>query len=300
MKRTSFLRALVAALILPLVVSCSNAADTAGKIRVLIIDGQNNHKWPETTPVLKKILEHSGKFAVDVATSPPAKGDMKSFKPKFADYQVIMSNYNGEPWSDETKAAFEAYVKGGGGFVSVHAANNSFPEWKAYNEMIGLGGWGGRTEKDGPYVKYWEGRIIKDMSPGRGGSHGARHPFVLEVRDANHPITKGLPAKFAHAQDELYDRLRGPAENLTVLATAFAAPQTGGSGANEPMLMALNYGSGRVFHTTLGHDVVAMSCQAFATTTLRGTEWAATGKVSIPVPKDFPTDAVVVVPDYLK
>lgn len=296
MKCLFFLRALLVSLV-PLVVSCSHAAD---KIRVLIIDGQNNHAWQQTTPVLKQILEHTGMFVVDVATTPPAKGDMKSFKPKFGDYKVIVSNYNGEPWSDETKAAFEAYVKGGGGFVSVHAANNSFPEWKAYNEMIGLGGWGGRTEKDGPYVRYWEGKIIKDLSPGRGGSHGARHPFVLEVRDSNHPITKGLPAKFAHAQDELYDRLRGPAENLTVLATAYAAPQTGGSGANEPMLMALNYGSGRVFHTTLGHDVVAMKCVAFTTTLQRGTEWAATGKATIPVPKDFPTDAAVVVPDYLR
>ena len=298
MKRSTFIRTLAAALVLPALVSCSQAAD---KIRVLIIDGQNNHDWKSTTPVLKQILEHSGKFAVDVATTPPGKsGKMGEFKPKFADYKVIMSNYNGEPWSDETKAAFEAFVKGGGGFVSVHAANNSFPEWKAYNEMIGIGGWGGRTEKDGPYVKYWEGRIIKDLSPGRGGSHGARHPFVLEVRDANHPITKGLPAKFAHAQDELYDRLRGPAENLTVLATAYANPAMGGSGANEPMLMALTFGSGRVFHTTLGHDTVSVKCVAFATTLQRGTEWVATGKVTVPLPKDFPKDDAVVVPDYLK
>jgi type 1 glutamine amidotransferase len=297
MNRLNFLRMFAVALVLPALVSCSQAAD---KIRVLIIDGQNNHDWKTTTPILKQILEHTGRFTVDVATTPPAKGDMQLFKPRFADYKVIVSNYNGEPWSEETKAAFEAYLNGGGGFVSVHAANNSFPQWKAYNEMIGLGGWGGRTEKDGPYVRYWEGKIIRDLSPGRGGSHGARHPFVLEVREPNHPITKGLPAKFAHAQDELYDRLRGPAENLTVLATAFAAPQTGGSGANEPMLMALSFGSGRVFHTTLGHDAVAMKCVAFANTLQRGTEWAATGQVTIPVPKDFPTDAAVVVPEYLK
>jgi type 1 glutamine amidotransferase len=301
MNRSRFLQTILAGIAFPLLVSCTDAADTAGKIRVLIVDGQNNHAWQETTPVLKKILEHSGRFTVDVATSPAAKsGKMAEFKPKFADYKVIVSNYNGEPWSDETKAAFEAFVQGGGGFVSVHAADNSFPEWKAYNEMIGVGGWGGRTEKDGPYVRYWEGKIIKDLSPGRGGSHGARHPFVLEVRDADHPITKGLPGKFAHAQDELYDRLRGPAENLTVLATAYANPMTGGSGANEPMLMAISYGAGRVFHTTLGHDVVAMKCQTFATTLLRGTEWAATGSVTIPVPKDFPTDTAVVVPEYLK
>jgi type 1 glutamine amidotransferase len=64
--------------------------------------------------------------------------------------------------------------------------------------------------------------------------------------------------------------------------------------------MTLAHGKGRVFHTTLGHDVVAMSCQVFATTLLRGTEWAATGEVTIPVPADFPDDGAVVVPDYLK
>jgi type 1 glutamine amidotransferase len=295
MKRSTFLRALAAALVLPACVSCSHAAD---KLRVLIIDGQNNHDWQATTPV-KQILEHPGRFAVEVATTPPAKGDMSTFKPKFSDYQVVVLNYNGDEWSAGTKADFEVYVKGGGGFVSVHAADNSFPDWKAYNEMIGVGGWNKRSEKDGPYVRYWEGKIIKDMSPGRGGSHGARYPFAIDVREPNHPITKGLPEKFMHAEDELYDRLRGPAENLTVLATAYGDPQKGNSGAHEPMLMAIAYGQGRVFHTTLGHNVTSVKCLAFAITLQRGTEWAATGKVTLPVPKDLSADKVVV-PEYLK
>jgi type 1 glutamine amidotransferase len=269
------------------------SATAAAPIKVLIVDGQNNHDWKGTTPWLKKLLEDTGKFTVDTATTPPAKGDMTQFKPDFSKYDVVVSNYNGEPWTDATKAAFETFMKNGGGFVAVHAANNSFPEWKAYNEMIGVGGWGGRSEKSGPYVNYWEGKIIKDLAPGRGGSHGAQHEFVVETRDASHPIMKGIPAKWLHAKDELYDRLRGPAENLTVLATAYAEPKTNGSGKHEPMLMVLNWGKGRIFHTTLGHarpeGKVAMECVGFITTFQRGTEWAATGKVTIPVPKDFPT-----------
>ncbi|MEW6303568.1 MAG: ThuA domain-containing protein [Verrucomicrobiota bacterium] len=265
----------------------------AAPLKVLIVDGQNNHDWKGTTPHLKKLLEETGLFTVDVATTPPSKGDMSAFKPKFSDYAVVVSNYNGDPWSDETKAAFESFVRNGGGFVSVHAANNSFPEWKEYNKMIGLGGWGNRSEKDGPYVRYWEGKIIKDMAPGRGGSHGNQHEFVVELRDTEHPITKGLPAKWMHAKDELYDRLRGPAEGLHVLATAYADPATRGSGNHEPMLMVLNYGKGRVFHTTLGHASpgvkTAQECVGFIVTLQRGTEWAATGKVTQKVPKDFPT-----------
>jgi type 1 glutamine amidotransferase len=278
------------ALSLALVFAAEPAAPAPGSIKVLIVDGQNNHAWKVTTPLLKKILEDAKIFAVDVATSPPKGGDMASFKPKFSDYQVVISNYNGEMWSKETRAAFNDFVRNGGGFVSVHAANNAFTGWLEYNEMIGLGGWGGRNEKSGPYVRVKDGKVVRDESKGSGGSHGRQHAFLIEHLDTEHPITKGLPAKWMHAQDELYDRLRGPAKNLTVLAYAHAKKETGGSGENEPLLMTVNYGKGRVFHTALGHGVEGIKCVGFIVTLQRGTEWAATGKVTqTKVPEDFPT-----------
>ena len=85
-------------------------------------------------------------------------------------------------------------------------------------------------------------------------------------------------------------RLRGPAKNLTVLATAYSDTKTGGSGVSEPMLFTIAYGKGRIFHTVLGHDLPALRCAGFQTTLERGAEWAATGKVSASsVPADFPT-----------
>lgn len=262
---------------------------SAAAIKALIVDGQNNHKWQQTTPILVKYLKDSGMFSVDVATSPAKGQDLSEFKPDFAKYDVVISNYKGDLWAEPTRKAFEAFVKNGGGFVSVHAANNSFGDWKEYNEMIGIGGWGGRSEKSGPYVRYWEGKIIRDLAPGRGGSHGSRHEFLVETRKPEHPIVQGLPAKWLHTQDELYDRLRGPAKNLNVLATAFADPSTRGSGHHEPMLMTIDFGKGRVFHTTLGHDAVSMNCVGFQTTFLRGAEWTATGKVTQKKPANFPT-----------
>src|ERR1700756_1612750 len=77
-------------------------------LKALIVDGQNNHNWKGTTPLLKKHLEDSGLFTVDVATSPPG-GDLSGFKPNFAGYDVVVSNYNGAPWSEETQQAFEKY-----------------------------------------------------------------------------------------------------------------------------------------------------------------------------------------------
>jgi type 1 glutamine amidotransferase len=268
---------------------CAPWAGAQDKIKALILDGQNNHAWQQTTPVLKKLLEETGLFAVDVATAPPKGGDMTAFKPAFATYRVVISNYNGEPWSEETRTAFEKFVRGGGGFVSYHAANNAFPEWMDYNRMIAIGGWGGRNEQSGPYARFREGKLVVESKSGPGGHHGTRHPFQIVMRDTKHPISKGLPATWMHAEDELYDSLRGPAQNIRLLATAFSDPATKGTGENEPMLMTIPYEKGRVFHTTLGHDLTAMSCVGFITTLQRGTEWAATGKVSQKVPADFPT-----------
>jgi uncharacterized protein len=263
--------------------------------RVLIVDGQNNHQWAVTTPVLKKSLEQTGLFQVDVATTPPKGGDMSAFRPKFKDYAVVVSNYSdfggGGVWPAETQQDFEEYVRNGGGFVTVHAADNAFPKWKEYNRIIGVGGWGGRTEKDGPMLRWRDGKIVPDTTPGNGGHHGKRHSYAVTTRVKAHPITKGLPETWMHIEDELYDALRGPAENVTVLATAFSDKSSGGTGEHEPALMTIRYGKGRVFHTILGHDLTAMQCAGFHVTLQRGAEWAATGKVTQRVPADFPKAA---------
>jgi type 1 glutamine amidotransferase len=276
-----------------MLVSCYGFAGSKSAsfpIKVLIVDGQNNHDWKSTTPVLKRIFEDSGYFVVDVATSPSQGEDMSVFNPPFDLYTVVLLNYNGDMWSENTRNAFLKYVRNGGGVVTVHAADNSFPDWVEYNTINGLGGWGGRNEKWGPYIRYRNGTFIKDYSPGIGGSHGERHTFKVVIRNFDHPITANIPHEWMHAKDELYDRLRGPAENLTVLATAYSAPETRGTGENEPILMTINYGKGRIFHTILGHDAEAMSCVGFITTLLRGTEWAATGKVThTAIPSDFPS-----------
>ncbi len=273
----------------------ASMAISAPKMKVLIVDGQNNHNWQQTTPVLKSLLEETGLFTVDVASTPPKGGGINQFKPDFASYRVVVSNYNGEPWAPETKAAFEKFVANGGGFVSYHAADNSFPEWQEYNQMIALGGWGDRTQKDGPMVRMRAGEMVLEDKPGNAGHHGKRHPFQVKTIDAGDPIMAPLPPLWMHATDELYDSLRGPAKNMKMLATAYSEPATGGTGENEPMLFTIAYGKGRIFHTTLGHDVEAMRCAGFITTLQRGTEWAARGKVTQKVPKDFPgPDAVSV------
>lgn len=284
-------RFLIAGLMFIVSVHSATAAD---QLAALIVDGQNNHGvWPKTTRMMKQYLEQTGLFSVDVATTKP-QGTDPDFRPEFSKYAVVISNYNGARWPKETEAAFVDYMHNGGGFVVVHAANNSFGDWPEYNEIIGLGGWGGRNEKSGPYVYVNEdGETVRDDRAGGGGSHGAQHPFSIVIRDDQHPITKGLPREWMHANDELYDRLRGPARQMRVLATAFAEPAKGGTGRHEPMLMTIEYGKGRVFHTPMGHGADSQECVGFITVLQRGAEWAATGKVTQKLPDDFPSAAAV-------
>ena len=297
---------------------CSLGISQSSKksIKTLIVDGQNNHEhWPKITYMLKAEMEKTGLFSVDVARSAYTwKGEQfladytiagaegtealekpkadPNYAPKFSKYDLIVCNFgwNAAPWPEKTKKKFEKYIKKGGGLVVFHAADNSFPEWEAYNQMIGLGGWGDRNEKDGPYVYYNdEGKLIRDNSPGHAGSHGPQHEYQIQVRNFDHPITKGMPEKWLHAKDELYDHLRGPAENMEVLATAYSSEEYKGTSRHEPALMVLNYGKGRIFHNIMGHADYSVESVGFMVSMLRGSEWAATGKVTQEIPDNFPT-----------
>jgi uncharacterized protein len=355
----------------------SSACNQNATYKALIVTGQNNHKWKESHPILKQLLEQTGLFTADIIITPEKGGDMATFDPQFSNYDLVVLDYNGDSWSDKTNTAFLEFVKNGGGVVVYHAADNAFPEWEEYNKIIGLGGWGGRNEKSGPYVYYRGNDIVRDdTSKGIGGTHGPRNDYIVRTRNFDHPITKGLPANWLHANDELYSLLRGPAENMEILATAnssqtgavqaggrfgnFAAPggaAPGGAAAgagrpagaaapaagagrpagavapaagagrpagavapgagapgagaaagrpartpqparDEPVLMTLTYGKGRIFHTVLGHaddgGGPAMESVGFIVTFQRGAEWAVSGKVTQEVPFDFPSRAGVV------
>lgn len=285
------------------------------KLKALIVDGQNNHEvWPKSTIMMKQYLEETGLFEVDIMRTQytwkagrensyltlAGVGETRDleeprtdpeFAPDFEKYDVVISNFGwrAADWPAGTQKALEKYMKSGGGLVVVHAADNSFPDWAAYNQMIGLGGWGDRNEKHGPYVYYTnEGELVRDTSPGNAGAHGPQHEFPVTVRVKDHPITKGMPETWMTTKDECYSMLRGPAENMTILATGKDLSGKAPTDRHEPILMVIDYKKGRVFHTTLGHDDYSIESVGFIVSFLRGVEWAATGKVTQKVPEDFP------------
>ena len=288
--------AVFASLLLLSAIAVMPASAKGKQLKALIVSGQNNHNWPVSHQALKLILDNSGMFESDIVLTAKASGDMNKFKPDFEKYDVVVLDYNGDRWPAETDAAFLRYVQNGGGVVVYHAADNAFAGWEEFNKIIALGGWEGRNEKSGPYYYLKDGKPVLDNSAGPGGSHGQQREYPMHCRQAKHPITKGLPDNWIHAQDEMYDRMRGPANIKDLLYSGFADKATGGSGREEPLVFTVDYGKARVFHIMLGHagptleNNPAMQCAGFQTLVLRGAEWAATGKVKQAVPADFPTD----------
>src|SRR4029079_7105939 len=146
------------------------------------------------------ILAETGLFSVDVATAPATTGELTGFNPPLSGHGAVVLNYDApdDRWPAALKSAFEQYVRDSGGLVIVHAADNAFPGWEAYNEMIGVGGWRHAQETAGPHWFVKDGALASDAAPGPAGSHGTRLPFAVTVRDPNHPIATGLAATRKH------------------------------------------------------------------------------------------------------
>jgi uncharacterized protein len=267
-------------------------------IRAMILTGQSSkyHNWMASSGLVADMLRVTNLFDVSYVRSPPSGADMSSFAPAFSEHDVVVMDYEGDDWPPDTRAAFADYVASGGGLVLLHAANNAFPSWKEFLEISGVGGWGGRDETWGPMVRWRDGRMVLDTTTRGTAMHPRKHDFLVVARAPDHPIMRGLPTEWMHADDEIYSQLRGPAINLQVLATASASRWRGGTGEHEPMLMTIAYGKGRVFHNTLGHcgpsessPVLPLGCVGNIVCIQRGAEWAATGQVTQAVPHDFPT-----------
>ncbi len=273
------------------------AAAADARLPVLIVDGINNHDWQTGTGAIQAILDATGRFRVDISTTPPRGAPPEawhSWHPDFSRYNAVIVNFNGGHlkdgirWPRETEQAFEKYVRDGGGAVIFHAANNAFLTWPAYNEMIGLG-W--RDKAFGPgLIVGDDGTIVKiPAGSGLNPGHGPRHDFQMRILDRTHPITRGIPDRWLHPSEQLTHGQHGPADGLTILTYAHSKD----SNQNEPMDWVRTYGKGRVYTTMLGHTWKNetnpnLEDVGFQTLLARGVEWAASGHVTVPIPIEFP------------
>ena len=238
------------------------ADNPAPLLRALVLSGDNNHKWKETTPVIVGALKASGRFSVDVEENVPG------MKPgAFAPYDVIVSNYNtfgskrpGEIWDAATKTAFLDHIRQGRGLVIIHAGSSVFYDWPEF-QALACGTW-----QDGT-------------------NHGKIHDNRVTFTSEKSPITGGLEPFWT--RDEFWQKIK-VAPGAKALAEVTPLPEFKGSGKPEPILFSTEVGGGRGVALFLGHDVAAMSNPAWQTLLQRGAEWAATGKVTVPPAKNWP------------
>lgn len=273
---------------------CGCQSSPKEKVKVLMLNGLSTHNWKATTKDTKDALIQSGRFIVDISTSPDKKAsdeEWQKWLPEFSKYDAVVSHINDRgkaKWSEKLREKLSEYVKNGGGFVVVHSANNSSYDWADYNRMIAVGGWGGRKAGvSGFLLRNPEGKWKACCeNEGASGGHGPQREFLVTVDEPEHPVMKGLPKEWLHSKDELYHSLRGPAEEVEVLASAYCSETK----VNEPMAMMIKFGKGTVFHTPMGHyNEVSTKCLGFQAVFVRGTEYAATGEVTVGLPKELPS-----------
>ncbi len=271
------------------------AADGAdGRIRVLIVGGQNNHDWELGNAFHLALLARQPGIVAEESNTPPAKATKEAWdawKPEFHKYAVVLLNYNGEMWPDERKAEFEKYLAEGGCAMPLHAANNSFTGWEAYERAVGLL-W--RHAEYGATVFFDADGKLQREEKGHGpfSSHGKLYDWKMTVRDTASPITAGMPVHWIHRLDELYHGQRGPAADLHILLSAWSDKDKGGTGRDEPIVWWVPVGKGKVLTNLMGHlgDTACLSCVGYQTVLLRSIEWLATGGCTTPIPADFPVE----------
>jgi len=165
-----------------------------------------------------------------------------------ARYRVaVFLSTSGDVLDSEQEAAFERFIRRGGGFVGVHSATDTEYEWP------------------------WYGRLV--------GAYFKKHPPIqaatLRVVDATHPSTRQLPPEWKRT-DEWYNFREDPSPNVTVLLRIDESTYSGGTmGASHPMAWCHTFDGGRAWYTELGHTKASYSEPLYLKHLLGGIEWAA-------------------------
>ena len=246
--------------------SQTQASSTTQTIRVLILSGQGSHDWGITTPVLRQTLADTGRFDVRVCEIPVALS-----AETLARFDVVIDNCGGSGWGNATEAAVEAFVKGGKGLVAVHAAVQGSAAEESHSGASAQAG-------ESALPRHWKLLKVASMVM-TDAPHSADRFLEIKLDLANHPIVQGI-ANGLRIADRLQESLT-LTPGAEVVASAREIGETAATSRSEPVLFTSTYGRGRVFCTALGHDAAAMRETAFKATFARGTEWAASGKVTL-------------------
>jgi type 1 glutamine amidotransferase len=204
---------------------------------------------PASIAAIKKLGEENN-FIVDVSDNPADFNDenLKRYK------AVIFDNTNNEIFDNEDqKAAFQRYIRGGGGFVGIHSASGSMRHWPWFWEMLG-------------------GKFIR---------HAKLQPFIIKVKDPNDPATAGLPPTFQWTDEFYYVTNMPPglhvllAGDLTTVTDPDKEKYPGKMPDDEfPLTWRHEFDGGREWYTALGHKPEYYSDPKFTKLLRGGILWA--------------------------
>lgn len=223
----------------------SPAFAQTNQIRVLIVTGIDwpGHHWRQTAPVLRQLLEEDKRITARIVEDPHVLDSAT-----LTNYAVVLLHF--QDWEvpgpgTVARENLRSYVETGGGLMSVHFACGAWQgEWPEFADLIG---------------RVWDPKL-------RG--HDPRGPFTVQIVDREHPVTRGL--KDFETDDELYTCLVGNAP-IHLLAQAKSTVDQ----KNHPMAFTRDFGKGRVFLTTLGHDVMGYTNSCVPQLLRQGCAWAA-------------------------
>ena len=247
-------RALPALLVLAALAStaCQDARQAPdAPSRVLVYSAVNPAGFRHTSiPTGVQFLQALGAahgFGVDATEDPStfSPGTLAGFR------AAVFLNTNGDVLDDPQRAALQAYVEGGGGWLGVHSAADTEHAWPWYGTLLGGDAW----------------FVI----------HPPIQAATVVAENLDHPAAAALPASFAFT-DEWYNYLHDPRPFVTVLLSldeTSYAPGSGAMGASHPITWSHDVGQGRAFYTNMGHQEATYADPLFQALLLAGLRWVA-------------------------
>ncbi|WP_245769174.1 ThuA domain-containing protein [Streptomyces indicus] len=237
-----------------LVVTVPQQAGAAVPFRVLVFSKVTNFDHDSRAAgveAVKKLGAENG-FEVEATDDAAAFTDENLARFK----AIVFNNTNSTPESGdllnaEQRAAFQKYIRAGGGYVGLHAASASERDWDWYEGLVGA---------------------IFD-----------KHPAVqtgrIKVLDQAHPSTKGLPQLWERTE-EWYNWRTNPTGKVHTLAQIKVRDGINGldEGVDHPYSWCQNYDGGRSWFTAGGHAPSAFQEEYFLKHLLGGIQWAAGDK----------------------
>jgi uncharacterized protein (TIGR03437 family) len=213
--------------------------------RILVFSkttGFRHDSIPDGIAAIRQLGQQNG-FEVDTTEDASAFTDANLSR-----YQsVVWLSTTGEVLDANQQAAFERYLRNGGGFAGIHSATDTEYNWPWYGGLVGA---------------YFQ-------------DHPAIQQATIRVEDTTHPSTTSLPTNWGRT-DEWYNFRLNPRGRVKVLATLDEGTYNGGGmGADHPIAWCQLYDGGRAWYTAGGHTRESYSESLFRQHLLGGIQFTA-------------------------